>query len=277
MVSPVVVRLASLLGAEPLELLYESSELAQTSLPAELRRAYGGELGFAEGRVFANFVMSADGVVALDSPQESGGLISRGCEADRFVMGLLRSFADTILIGAETYRKAGRTRFDARTIFPDGADDFEALRASLGSAKTPNLAIITGSGLIDTNDPALEDAIIFTTPRGEAALRRRLPSSTRLVATSTEELEPSGVIAWLKQHGSRLILTEGGPSLLGELFADGLVDELFVTTSPLLFGRFERDHRKSLTAGTDLGGLSLELMSLRRHGSYLFSRYRTVR
>ena len=79
--------------------------------------------------------------------------------------------------------------------------------------------------------------------------------------------------ALLEAEGSRLVLSEGGPSLLAQLVRERVLDELFVTTSPSLFGRFPDDGRKSLTNGLDLGGAALELLSLRRHGSYVFSRY----
>ena len=51
-------------------------------------------------------------------------------------------------------------------------------------------------------------------------------------------------------------------------------DEIFLTLSPRLFGRWHGDARKALAEGRDLGGMPLELLSLRRHGSHLFLRYR---
>jgi riboflavin biosynthesis pyrimidine reductase len=81
----------------------------------------------------------------------------------------------------------------------------------------------------------------------------------------------------MREAGYARILTEGGPSIVGELAAEGLLDELFLTTSPTLFGRFPDDGRKALTDGADLGGVPLELLSLRRHGSHVFSRYQVLR
>jgi riboflavin biosynthesis pyrimidine reductase len=70
-----------------------------------------------------------------------------------------------------------------------------------------------------------------------------------------------------------VVLTEGGPSLVGQLVRERLVDELFLTTSPRLFGRKGNDGRKSLIEGVDLAGQSLQLLSVRRHESHLFLRY----
>ncbi len=61
------------------------------------------------------------------------------------------------------------------------------------------------------------------------------------------------------------MLSEGGPSLVADLIHEGVLDELFLTTSPALYGRFPNDGRKSLTNGLDLAGVPLELLSLRRH------------
>ena len=87
-----------------LEHLYESQGLPEFDLPSELAEAYGGALGFSEPRLYANFVTSLDGVVALPGERHSSRLISEHSTADRFVMGLLRACADAVLIGAETMR-----------------------------------------------------------------------------------------------------------------------------------------------------------------------------
>jgi len=67
--------------------------------------AYAGDLGFSEHCLYGNFVASLDGVVALGPEYPSSGSAISGREpADRFVMGLLRAFADAVLIGAGTLR-----------------------------------------------------------------------------------------------------------------------------------------------------------------------------
>src|SRR5438067_545946 len=104
-----------------LELLHEEKAPRAFPLPAGLRAAYGGDLGFERPRVFANFVSSVDGVVALEEREESGGIISGRDEGDRFVMGLLRACADGVLVGAGTFRKAGPHLWYPERIFPEAA------------------------------------------------------------------------------------------------------------------------------------------------------------
>ena len=60
------------------------------------------------------------------------------------------------------------------------------------------------------------------------------------------------------------------------LQASGFLDQLFLTSAPSLFGRFEGDGRKSLVNGLDLAGVRVLLASVRRHQSHLFLRYRVA-
>jgi len=92
-------------GPPPLARLYERGGLPAWGLPQELADVYGGDLGFPEPCVYANFVASLDGVTALGPEYpSSGSAISGDDPADRFVMGLLRACADIVLIGAGTLR-----------------------------------------------------------------------------------------------------------------------------------------------------------------------------
>ena len=72
------------------------------------------------------------------------------------------------------------------------------------------------------------------------------------------------------------MLTEGGPTLLARLVADGALDELFCTLSPVLAGRRSGDGRLGLLEGVQLlpaDGRWARLVSLRTAGSHLFLRY----
>ncbi|MGO4756694.1 hypothetical protein AB4212_50220, partial [Streptomyces sp. 2MCAF27] len=93
------------LRGESLEVLYEGPGLPCWRLPPALAALYGGDLGFTEPCVYANFVASLDGVVALGPEyRHSGSTISGREPADRFTMGLLRACANAVVIGAGTLR-----------------------------------------------------------------------------------------------------------------------------------------------------------------------------
>src|SRR5205807_1481117 len=75
---------------QPLDVLFEEPGAA-AELPAALAALYGGGLALAGDLVYGNFITSLDGVAALAAPRGSGPALRGDGEADRFVMGLLRS------------------------------------------------------------------------------------------------------------------------------------------------------------------------------------------
>jgi riboflavin biosynthesis pyrimidine reductase len=103
-----------------------------------------------------------------------------------------------------------------------------------------------------------------------------LPSASAVLALGDEtRIEPSRVLAALRDRGHRRILCEAGPHTFGGLLDAGLVDELFLTSSPLLVGDGGPGSRLALVEGVDLtpDGRRARLLSVRRHGSHLFHRY----
>lgn len=260
-------------GGRALELLFDSQKLDPLTVPVALSDGYGGPLRIAKKSVFANFVASLDGIVALPGDTESGQIISGRNPADRFVMGLLRASADAVLLGAGTFRKSSRHLWLPSRIYPAGDAAFRAMRARLGLSEHPQFVLVSASGSIDVSEPAVEGAWICTTPKGEARLRAQLPKSVRLIVQDSVEISFVDLLNTLETAGFGRVLTEGGPSLFSQLVRHRLLDQLFLTSSPALFGRFSDDQRKSLADGLDLEGAPLELSSVRHHGSHLFLSY----
>jgi riboflavin biosynthesis pyrimidine reductase len=266
------------LALAPLEPLFEAAELPQFDLPAGLVEAYGGPIGFSEPRLYANFVASLDGVVAIPGEIQSNRMISAHSEADRFVMGLLRACADAVLVGAGTMLASPRTLWTAEHAYPAGASLYGELRRSRAQSPRPTLAVLSGSGSVDPRHPALEQgALVLTSEGGAARLRGRLPRAASILVVGTEApVDPAVAVDALRRRGHELILSEGGPTAFGALVAAGLVDELFLTTSPLLAGRSGRSPRPALVERAQfLPATTVEtkLLTLRRAGSHLFARY----
>jgi len=76
-----------------LDVLWEQDGLPAVTLPESLRMFYGGDLGFAPECVYANFVETIDGVVAIPDVEQSNALVADGSDDDKQLMGLLRAFA----------------------------------------------------------------------------------------------------------------------------------------------------------------------------------------
>jgi riboflavin biosynthesis pyrimidine reductase len=262
--------------SEALELLWETPGLPSFDLPEELRVAYGGPLGFTLPRVFVNFVASADGVVAIPSLPNSNRVIAGGSAADRFVMGLLRACADAIVIGSGTMNAAPRSLWSPEQAYPDAAASYAELRRRLDLRPELELVVLTAIGSVDPNHPAFAaGALVLTTDAAEGRLRDELPSSADVVSLG-DALDPRAAFDVLARRGHRAILSEGGPNVFGSLLAARLVDELFLTISPLLVGRTGLDQRLALVEGVDFvpgSPLAARLLGVRRDDGHLFLRY----
>jgi riboflavin biosynthesis pyrimidine reductase len=194
------------------------------------------------------------------------------------VMGLLRACADAVLVGAGTMRGSPRTLWTAEHAYPSAAPVYGELRRSRRRPPRPTLAVLSGSGSVDPRHPALEQgALVLTSERGAARLRGRLPRATTILAVGAEApIDPVAAVEILRRRGHGLILSEGGPTAFGALVAAGLVNELFLTTSPLLAGRSPRSVRPALVGRAEfLPAMTVEgkLLTLKRAGSHVFARY----
>jgi riboflavin biosynthesis pyrimidine reductase len=266
------------MALEPFEVLYEAAGLPAYRLPVDLHHLYGS-LGFASQALYSNFVASMDGVVTLGSKPSAGSIISGKYPADRFLMGLLRACADAVIIGAGTLRATPGHLWTPAHVYPDLATEFTSLRSRLGRATEPQLVVITAGGDIDASHPALvKGALVVTTDDGAKVVERILPPSCEVIAMGRgAKVDVREVIAALRARELEVLLTEGGPHLMGELIDAGLMEEVFVTISPVVAGR-GAEKRLGMVEGVELLpklGVWSSLLSARRHGDYLFLRYRT--
>jgi riboflavin biosynthesis pyrimidine reductase len=271
----------------PFEVLYEA-DLPGYKLPVDLQHVYG-RLGFSTPVLYSNFVSSVDGVVTLGSTPSAGSVISGKYAADRFLMALLRACADAVVLGAGTLRATPGHLWTPAHVYPDLATEFTVLRSNLGRTTEPQLVVVTASGKIDASHPALvRGAIVMTTEGGAKAIGRRLPKTCEVVTVGNgKNLDLSDALGELRSRGLKVLLTEGGPHLVGQLIERGLLDEAFLTISPVVAGRAAEagraqgahsENRLGMVEGVELlpkRGVWSTLLSARRHGDYLFLRYRT--
>lgn len=258
-------------------------------LPPALARRYGSELRIAlrtrRPTVVANFVTTLDGVVAFDTAGRTGGReVSGGFAPDRFVMGLLRATADAVLVGAGTVRSGRGHVWTPEHVYPSLAADFRAWREELGlAAPQPTTVIVSASGEIDPGHPALHRSdvpvLIATTADGARRLERlSLPVHVELaeIDATRGSVDLGGLRSVLVEHHLDVVLSEGGPTLFGQLVDAGLVDELFLTVAPQIAGRSAATPRLALVEGLgyEIGAAPwVTLSSAGRAGSHLFLRY----
>jgi riboflavin biosynthesis pyrimidine reductase len=164
--------------------------------------------------VAANMVASVDGAYGRDG--RSAGLSG---EADRTVFRALRACADVILVAAGT----------ART---------ERYRRPVDAGTTSaRLAMVSRSLDLPADQPCLSgsgpEPIVYHPSTADAG---RLPPGVEPRAVGGTTVDIPAMLADLYADGARMVLCEGGPNLLGQLADLDVIDELFVTLSPLLVG-----------------------------------------
>ena len=261
---------------EAFEVLYEAEGLPSYVLPFDLERIYG-RVGFPASVLYSNFVTSIDGVATLGGSMSAGSVISAKHKGDRFLMALLRACADAVVLGAGTLRATPDHLWTPAHVYPQLAECFARLRRSLGRRTEPRLVVLTARGELDVAHPALKHgATIITTAAGSRTLDGRLPTTCDLVTMGeSASLDLERALHELRDRGLTVLLSEGGPHLTGELVGQGLLDEAFITISPVVAGR-DKESRFGMVEGVDLQptpGRWTRLLSARRHGDYLFLRY----
>ena len=260
----------------PFTVLAEDEDLPRWDVPTEIERLYGA-LGLAESSVIANFVESLDGVVAVPRLARSHALLGDESAADSFVLALLRACADAVVVGSGTLLSSPQGTWRIDRAYPPAAEALAELRARRGRAEQPLLAIVTAGASFDPAHPVLETgALVLTTEDAAPRLRAAVPDATEVVAVNGgDSVDLARGVDLLRERGCSVILAEAGPSMFGSLLASRLVDELFLTISPVLAGRAD-GARLGLVEGVELlpqTRVAGRLRSVRAHGSHLFLRY----
>ena len=212
--------------------------------------------------LYLNFVASADGRASFQG--HTGGL---GSAADTLMLTELRAAAEAVLVGSGTIRAEGYGRLvrNAERI---------ARRRAAGMADTPTAVLISRSFDIPWGAQLFEAAdqpvIVYTGVSGEPP-----EVAAPVEVVRMDDPHPHAVMADVRARGVRSLLCEGGPTLTSGLFGAGVVDELFLTISPLLTGE---DAAPRIVEGHGLpepAALALEWVL--RHDDELYLRYRVER
>src|SRR5260370_451375 len=92
------------------------------------------------------------------------------------------------------------------------------------------------AGQLLAGGPAGSRTIVLTTAAAPADRRAAVARHANVVVFGQDDLTPAAAIGALAERGYRRLLTEGGPRLLTQFTAAGLLDDLCLTISPVLEG-----------------------------------------
>jgi 2,5-diamino-6-(ribosylamino)-4(3H)-pyrimidinone 5'-phosphate reductase len=211
--------------------------------------------------VFLNMVLSADGRTSVEG--KASGL---GTDVDRSVMRNLRSRADAVMVGG------GTVRAERLSISLDAED----------ARPVPRAVIMTNTGDLPLESNLVrdhrQDVLVLLSDSAEKGVESRLGrlAEIRRVPATAESgaIDVEKALEIMKsEYGIKVLLCEGGPTLIGALISANLVDELFVTIAPVLVGANTPEEPGTFLNHRQGDPIPLRLISSHAVGNELFLRY----
>ncbi len=287
-----------------LKRIYQSKDLDMKNrrlyTSPKIQEVYGDfsfpELPQNRTYTLGSFVQSIDGKIAFpESPD--GTLVARGnlkdrdgALADYWILNMLRSVCDAVLMGDRTIEKEP----DLTGHVYDS--ELENSRIKAGKPAVPLHVIVSGDGSgfpihhIIVRDPVIP-VLIVTTEEGKKSLTKHLDS--RFIDLDNSPAVPltdriKGIVSigkagrinlqellsFLKPLGVDTILIES-PTFLVSLMQEALLDELYLNTSTVFIGG------GAMSLGSRMDSFTLDshphcrVISIHSHSDYFFyTRYR---
>ncbi len=192
---------------------------------------------------YTNFVQTVDGKVqVLDNTKDYWPI---GSKEDHDVLIELRSYADCLIHGSNLARQFGEFTFHSIN-----KPEFKQMRTAKGKSADLPYYIIT---------------------KNPKSLSVNLKDAATIFAGDL-----SNLVSELKNKGFNHVLVEGGPTLLGSFLRENLLDEIFLTISPKIFGNV-KNRTLTLVEGYLFPSKSIKhltLLSVKKLESELYLRYK---
>lgn len=198
--------------------------------------------------------------VTLDGQIAAAGGDSRwvSCEKSRAVVHRMRSAADAVLVGGETFRRDD-PRLTSRV--PGGRNPVRVILTSSLSGVSFSRTFQRGNG-----------KVVFACPRGvpERDVRRAVSLGAKVIRLPSRagRIPATVFLRALGKEGIASLLVEGGGKTAGWLAAAGAVDRYVFFVAPLLLGEGVRAIA-GYRARNVAGGRRLEITGVRRVGADL--------
>ncbi|MCB8985888.1 MAG: dihydrofolate reductase family protein [Ardenticatenaceae bacterium] len=196
--------------------------------------------------VYANFVVSLDGRIAIPHPAGHSLTVPKAIANDRDwrLFQELTAQADIIISSGRYLRDYadGRAQEILQTDDPRFAD-LRTWREEQGLAPLPDLAIISGSlnfPIPDILTAAGRRVVIFTTANPDPQRVRELETHAGQVIVAGDDITVDGaqMVQSLHDLGYRTIYSAAGPRVLHLLLQSGVLNRLYLTYANRLLGGF---------------------------------------
>jgi riboflavin biosynthesis pyrimidine reductase len=193
--------------------------------------------------VYANFVVSIDGRIAIPHPSGDGLTVPKSIanERDWRLFQELAAQADIIISSGRYLRDwaAGRAQEILQVDDPRFAD-LRAWRRSRGLPPQPDIAIVSAS--LDFPIPELLRAggrrvVVFTTAEPDALRVEEIEAQTgQVIVAGAQSVNGATMVGRLTELGYRSVYSAAGPRVLHLLLAGGVLDRLYLTHANRLLG-----------------------------------------
>lgn len=223
--------------------------------------------------VYLNVATTADGKLAPTNRH----FVPFSSKRDQDLLIELRTRCDAVMAGA-------RTVDSVPVNLGPGGKQYRNMRARNGLSEYNLRVVVSGSGSLNPNAEIFKHKfsplIILVTERASKASIAPLQKLGALVQTFGEKkLDFTAALRWLrKEWNVKRLLCEGGGEINGALFHENLVDEIYMTLCPTIFGG--RD-APTMADGIGIASLKdatrLKLKTSTRIGNELYLVYSVVR
>jgi len=180
--------------------------------------------------ISANFAITADGRISTRNFTPADFSSKR----DKRRLVEIRAKCDAVMVSAKTASADNMTMG-----LP--AEELRAARVEQGMAPYPTRVLLTNSGRISpqlrifTKD--FSPIVIFSTERMPAEVRAALASKATLHLHPGKHVDLHEMFRTLRrEHGVKRLVCEGGAQIFRALVEAQLLDELYLTMTPRIFG-----------------------------------------
>ncbi|MHA3770749.1 RibD family protein [Verrucomicrobiota bacterium sgz303538] len=221
--------------------------------------------------VSVNFAVTWDGRISTRNRTPSDFSSKR----DKHRLLEIRSIGDAVLASVTTISA------DRMTMgLPDEA--LRSARAQRGQAKYPLRVLLTNSGRIDPSLPVFEKTFspiaIFSTHRMPQDVQEALRGKAKLHLTGENSVSLREMMHTLRQeYAVRQLVCEGGGQVFRSFLAEDLVDEIYLTLCPCIFGGVDAPTLTGLAGDYLPHSIKCELLSVETIEGECFLRYAVKR
>ena len=221
--------------------------------------------------VYLNVATTADGKIAPTKER----YVQFSSDRDQELLLELRTKADAVMCGAGTINS-----------FPidlgPGGEKYRKMRLKNKLAEYNLRVVVSGSGNVDPDAELFKHRfspiIVLATERAGKKLKRLREVADSVEIFGKSELDFVAALRWLKNKwGVKSLLSEGGGEVNAALFRANVVNELYLTIAPVVFGG---RNAPTLAGGEGVKTLAeatrLKIKSMKRVGDELFLVYQVV-